>query len=614
MAKFNGRDIMLIGCLLGGGSGEGGSPLVASTESEVAEYLTSKNVGKIIKYGAPIEVGDTLTELYFDTSKIPDVYNDFILGDTKTDLIEVGSYSVTVEGQTFTCTKGLQAQNLDDPPQGEFAWHNGFIYDESGNPTGFDETVIYREYTEGYQTEGKEYGWLVDHITFDTPVTVQAVNGQDLWGEYITKAQKSSIYKLNSFYIIIEEEDGTIGVKELYMAGSDVEMYATAVDAGGDECPEIATEAYNPFTIPAPTYEGQREPQVGDYLIWDFNVANASGYKQILCEITSLDDRGEPYTYGVYMRAICFMAAASGGGSSENTLALVVGTQSADNLYDITESDLEGVTELAPHAFYKRTGLRSIELPDTITKAGAYAVQGCTNLQHAKLSAGMTVIPERMFELCSSLNNVTIPDGVTTINTYAFYNCEAFTEIFIPKSVTTLSTSPFDGCKKVTKVEFEEGSQMKNLSYFGTHLDSLVELILPEGLESMGMYCFQYALVLETVKLPSTLKTMNGAFQFCYKLSSIDLPEGLTTLGGEFRNCSALTEVKIPTTVTSLGSYFCGGTNTTVIMQTETPPSANSKAFYGHAGKIIVPKGCLETYQTATNWSSWASRMEEAAE
>ena len=53
MAKLNGKDIMLIGCLLGGG---GGSPIEVSTEAEMTALLVEENIGRIYRY-----TGETAT-------------------------------------------------------------------------------------------------------------------------------------------------------------------------------------------------------------------------------------------------------------------------------------------------------------------------------------------------------------------------------------------------------------------------------------------------------------------------------------------------------------------------------------------------------------------------
>lgn len=107
---------------------------------------------------------------------------------------------------------------------------------------------------------------------------------------------------------------------------SDVQMYATKVESEGDECPDTLSPDDVYFTIPVATIEGQREPKVGDYLVYDHNVANTSGCKQILCEITELDDRGEPYRHGVYMRAICFMPVVEESGSESDSYFDIEGT------------------------------------------------------------------------------------------------------------------------------------------------------------------------------------------------------------------------------------------------------------------------------------------------
>ena len=108
----------------------------------------------------------------------------------------------------------------------------------------------------------------------------------------------------------------------------------------------------------------------------------------------------------------------------------------------------------------------------------------------------------------------------------------------------------------------------------------------------------------------------------CSSLTSIKIPDSVTSIGGSaFYSCTGLTSITIPNSVTSIGTYafaHCskntelGGTYT--ILAT-TPPTIRSDTF-GNAkiNKIIVPKGTLAAYKSATNWAALADKMEEATE
>lgn len=80
-----------------------------------------------------------------------------------------------------------------------------------------------------------------------------------------------------------------------------------------------------------------------------------------------------------------------------------------------------------------------------------------------------------------------------------------------------------------------------------------------------------------------------------------------------------LASIEIPQGVTSIGTraFRSIGTNTTgsvITMLDSTPPTLASNAFqFANISKIIVPQGSLSAYQSATNWSALASKMEEAA-
>ena len=230
---------------------------------------------------------------------------------------------------------------------------------------------------------------------------------------------------------------------------SDVQMYATKVESEGDECPDTLSPDTVYFTIPVATIEGQREPKVGDYLVYDHNVANTSGCKQILCEITELDDRGEPYRYGVNMRAICFMPVVEESGGGSNKLALVMGTQDAkNNPYEITAEDLEGVTEIVKEGFIYRAGLTRVSLPTTCTKIGEYGFDYCTSLTSVDMTSVKSV-GNYGFTSCTSLTLVNM-SSIETLAVAVFNACSALVSLTIPATCTRIDKQALN-CGSSTK-------------------------------------------------------------------------------------------------------------------------------------------------------------------
>ena len=78
----------------------------------------------------------------------------------------------------------------------------------------------------------------------------------------------------------------------------------------------------------------------------------------------------------------------------------------------------------------------------------------------------------------------------------------------------------------------------------------------------------------------------------------------------------ALASITIPDSVTEIGSYAFAADYSIgeFHFRSATPPTlANTNAFNSTPADsiIYVPTGSLEAYQTATNWSTYASRMRE---
>ncbi len=85
--------------------------------------------------------------------------------------------------------------------------------------------------------------------------------------------------------------------------------------------------------------------------------------------------------------------------------------------------------------------------------------------------------------------------------------------------------------------------------------DAVTEVIINEGVTSVGICAFNNCKTLEKVTLPSTLKVIEGyAFANCQALFEVNLPSGVTTIDyNAFQGCASLVEFTIPASVTYIG-------------------------------------------------------------
>ena len=194
-------------------------------------------------------------------------------------------------------------------------------------------------------------------------------------------------------------------------------------------------------------------------------------------------------TYDVTDKASVDVNVAGSSGSDSNKLALVVGAQSANNSYDITASDLDGVTELGDYAFYQKAGLRSIELPETCTSIGNNAFYNCVALTSANMPK------------------------VTSVGNNAFNYCPALTFIDMP-NVESLGDSAFNNCYALTFID------MPNV-------------------ESINYNAFNYCQSLTSVSMPNVTSIGNGAFRSCFALTSLTIPSTCTSIGGYALYCGS---------------------------------------------------------------------------
>ena len=228
------------------------------------------------------------------------------------------------------------------------------------------------------------------------------------------------------------------------------------------------------------------------------------------------------------------------------------------------------VTSIGSNAFFNCYSLQSITIPSSVTSIGSNAFGSCCSLQNITIPSGVTSIGGSAFSACCSLQNITIPSGVTSIGGSAFFNCCSLQNITIPSNVTSIGSDVFNSCY------------------------SLQSITIPSSVTSIGTYAFYGCSSLQSVTIPSNVTSIkNSAFYNCYSLQNITIPSGVTSIeNNSFYHCYDILEYHIKPT---------------------TPPTLSStNAFSGIvAGTIIyVPSASLTTYQTTSNWSTYASYMQ----
>ena len=218
----------------------------------------------------------------------------------------------------------------------------------------------------------------------------------------------------------------------------------------------------------------------------------------------------------------------------------------------------------------------------------------CNFLQDIQIGNGVTSIGSSAFKSCSSLASITIPDGVISIGDYAFNSCSSLASITIPDSVTSIGNNVFNSCY------------------------SLASITIPDSVTSIGSNAFNLCYSLASITIPDGVTSIGSSeFSSCSSLASITIPDSVTSIGSNaFKSCSSLASITIPDSVTSIGDYvfsLCYGMAEYHLKPTTPPTLSKGSAFQNIPSDCIiyVPQGCLEAYQNATNWATYASKMQE---
>lgn len=201
----------------------------------------------------------------------------------------------------------------------------------------------------------------------------------------------------------------------------------------------------------------------------------------------------------------------------------------------------EGVTSIGEGAFYNCDSLESVILPEEITSIGAGAFNDCESLSSIEFPEGLTTIGGDAFKDCWQLENIVLPEELTQLGWNAFEGTAFLSRLCAENDMAISNGILLKGIEGKVKGEvvIPEGVRCIADRAF-TDFDDITNLILPEGLISIGSYAFFHC---------GGLKGKN-----------IVLPEGLTSIGRSAFYQSFINSIVVPESVDYIGDN--GGTYT----------------------------------------------------
>ena len=209
-----------------------------------------------------------------------------------------------------------------------------------------------------------------------------------------------------------------------------------------------------------------------------------------------------------------------------------------------------------------------------------------------------------------------IDKDAKTVEVTCQENLEYNTRSSYTGDVVIPSTVNYEGVTyKVTKI-----------GRFAFYYSDLTSLVIPEGVEEVADNGCDQCYRLASIKYPSTLKKIGqSAFCSCNAGPDIILPEGLESIGNYAFSWSNSNKLVLPSTLKSIGERaFTHLISSATIISYITEPFEINKNVFAYewneengvetmsfsSAMLFVPDGSLSKYQSHEGWSTFANIWE----
>lgn len=189
------------------------------------------------------------------------------------------------------------------------------------------------------------------------------------------------------------------------------------------------------------------------------------------------------------------------------------------------------VEVIGDYAFQGCSSLKSIKIPEGVTKIGASAFVGCSALKTVTFPSTLKEIGSNAFKECKNLESADLPANLETIGSYAFCQCQSLTSVTIPASVKVVGQCAYQFCYKITSITIEDSE---------TNTDRVIE-----------QWAFNQTAI-TSIYIPGSISVIEeNAFAGSHELTTIVLGDGVDEVKKDaFSDCNVLLKIKLESKTT----------------------------------------------------------------
>lgn len=240
--------------------------------------------------------------------------------------------------------------------------------------------------------------------------------------------------------------------------------------------------------------------------------------------------------------------------NADGTTVSITGYTGTDTdiIIPSTNPDGKSITKIGNRAFYYKTTLTKVVLPDTITEIGNEAFFCCSSLASVTLGNQLQYIGKLAFN-STIFTTIDLPNSLITIDEQAF-RCTKITELTVPSctsiaskafessdiarislpaNITSISEDAFWNCSNLNEINVDElntiysdingilynASKTELIIYPGGKIDT--EFTVPDNVQTIAKNAFGSATNLNKLIFPASLTSIgDGAFYNLWDLKA----------------------------------------------------------------------------------------------